>query len=105
MGRAGPQLAGSGNRTQSLEMFTFLLKNPAFSQLFQMLQWNSFADTAFIHLFGDGQYAAGTGRAEMENNCTNLMPAGVPGNGNVLGAANPQLFCAPYYHAPYAHRE
>ncbi len=71
----------------------------------QSLQWNAFADTAFIHLFPDGQYSAGTGRAEMENNCTSLMPAAVVGNGNVLGAANPQLFCAPYYHYPYAHRE
>ena len=37
--------------------------------------------------------------------CSNLMPAGVPGNGDVLGAANPQVFAAPYFNAPYAHRE
>merc|ERR1711918_133135 len=84
---------GSQTKEKSAMFSFFLSKNSGFSQLFQMLQWNSFADTAFIHLFGDGQFAAGTGRAEMENNCTNLMPAGVPGNGNVLGAANPQLFC------------
>ena len=71
----------------------------------QSLQWNAFADTAFIHLFPDGQYAAGTGRAELENNCTSVMAGAVVGNGDVLGAANPQLFCAPYYHHSYAHRE
>ena len=71
----------------------------------QMLQWNSFADTAYTHLFPDGQYAAGSGRAELKQNSTNLMPAGVPGNGDVLGAANPQVFAAPYFNAPYAHRE
>jgi len=71
----------------------------------QKLQWNSFADTAYTHLFPDGQYAAGSGRAELKKNSTNLMPAGVPGNGDVLGAKNPQVFAAPYFNAPYAHRE
>ena len=35
-----------------------------------MLQWNSFADTAYTHLFPDGQYAAGSGRAELKQNST-----------------------------------
>jgi hypothetical protein len=34
----------------------------------QKLQWNSFADTSFSHLFPDGQYFAGSGRAELSNN-------------------------------------
>merc|ERR1711939_525091 len=86
-------------------MWSFLLSLSGAKAFFnsfstQKLQWQSFADTAYTHLFPDGQYAAGSGRAELKKNSTNLMPAGVPGNGDVLGAKNPQTNSAP---RGYAH--
>ena len=38
------------------------------SQFTQKLQWNSFADTSYTPFFPDGQYFAGTGRAELAKN-------------------------------------
>ena len=38
------------------------------SQFTQKLQWNSFADTSYTPFFPDGQYFAGSGRAELAKN-------------------------------------
>ena len=47
----------------------FLYKNRLVaSQFTQKLQWNSFADTSYTPFFPDGQYFAGSGRAELAKN-------------------------------------
>jgi hypothetical protein len=43
----------------------------------QKLQWQSFADTSEINLFPDGQYAAGSGRAELLKNSRSDPPIGL----------------------------
>merc|ERR1712159_476605 len=91
-------------------MWSFLLSLSGAKAFFnsfstQKLQWQSFADTSYTHLFPDGQYAAGPGRAELQKNSSSTMAGGVVGNGDVLGSKNPQVFAAPYFKAPYSHRE